>query len=86
MQVDETVGETVLGTGLFLAASFLIGPRLVFLLIRWANDKFVMEVPVITTILVLMGTMALTTQANGVHPVPGDFVAWGPGGQSPLTP
>ncbi|HEY0421213.1 MAG TPA: cation:proton antiporter, partial [Acetobacteraceae bacterium] len=58
-----SVGESVIGTLLFLAASFTLGRRAVFLLIRWANDNFVMEVPVITTILVVMGLMALITHA-----------------------
>jgi K+:H+ antiporter len=74
----------VIGTTLFLAASFTLGRRAVYLLIRWANDNFVMEVPVITTILVVMGLMALITDAIGVHTVLGAFVAGILVGQSPI--
>ncbi|HYZ39609.1 MAG TPA: cation:proton antiporter, partial [Stellaceae bacterium] len=76
--------RSVLGTALFLIVSFTIGRRLVFLLIRWANDRFISEVPVITTILAVMGGMALITQAIGVHTVLGAFVAGVLIGQSPI--
>jgi Kef-type K+ transport system membrane component KefB/nucleotide-binding universal stress UspA family protein len=79
-----TAGESVSGTALFLVASFTLGPRAVFLLIRWANDNFVVELPVITAILVLMGTMALITYAIGVNTVLGAFVAGMLAGQSPI--
>jgi len=42
--------QSIAGTALFLFASFTVGRRLVFLLIRWANDRLVSDVPVITTI------------------------------------
>ena len=75
-QVDAlALGQTVLGTAIFLAASFTLGRRLVFSIIRWTNDSFVSEVPVVTAILVIMGTMALTTHLIGVHTVLGAFVA-----------
>ena len=70
-----SLGQSVLGTALFLLVSFTIGRRLVFRLIRWTNDNFVSDVPVITTILVIMGVMALITHAIGVHTVLGAFVA-----------
>ena len=63
--------QSLLGTSLFLVASFTVGRRLVFFLIRWTNDHFISEVPVITTILVVMGGMALITNAIGVHTVLG---------------
>jgi Kef-type K+ transport system membrane component KefB len=78
------LGQSVIGTALFLLASFTIGRRLVFFLIRWANDTLVSEVPVITTILVVMGIMALITHAIGVHTVLGAFVAGILVGQSPI--
>src|SRR5438034_1845371 len=78
------LAQSVIGTALFLVASFTIGRRLVFFLIRWANDTLVSEVPVITTILVVMGIMALITHAIGVHPVLGAFVAGILVGQSPI--
>ena len=79
-----SLAQSVFGTLLFLAASFTIGRRLVFLLIRWANDNLVSDVPVITTILVVMGVMALITHAIGVHTVLGAFVAGILVGQSPI--
>ena len=42
--------QSIAGTALLLFASFTVGRRLVFLLIRWANDRLVSDVPVITTI------------------------------------
>jgi K+:H+ antiporter len=79
-----SVAQSVIGTVLFLIASFTLGRRAVFLLIRWANDNFVMEVPVITTILVVMGLLALITHTIGVHTVLGAFVAGILVGQSPI--
>jgi Kef-type K+ transport system membrane component KefB/nucleotide-binding universal stress UspA family protein len=78
------LGQSVLGTAIFLAASFTLGRRLVFSVIRWTNDSFVSEVPVVTTILVIMGTMALTTHLIGVHTVLGAFVAGILVGESPI--
>jgi Kef-type K+ transport system membrane component KefB/nucleotide-binding universal stress UspA family protein len=78
------LAQSVLGTLLFLAASFTLGRRLVSFLIRWTNDNFVSDVPVITTIIVVMGLMALTTHFIGVHTVLGAFVAGILVGQSPI--
>src|SRR5207302_8020434 len=80
----ESLAQSVFGTLLFLAASFTIGRRAVSLIIRWANDYLVMDVPVITTILVVMGIMALITHAIGVHTILGAFVAGILVGQSPI--
>jgi Kef-type K+ transport system membrane component KefB/nucleotide-binding universal stress UspA family protein len=79
-----SVSKSVLGTAAFLIASFTIGRRAVFFLIRWANDNFESDFPVITTILVIMGTMALTTHFIGVHTVLGAFVAGVLIGESPI--
>jgi len=68
----------------FLAASLTIGRRIVFSLIRWTNDNFVSDFPVITTILVIMVAMALTTHMIGVHSVLGAFVAGILVGESPI--
>jgi Kef-type K+ transport system membrane component KefB/nucleotide-binding universal stress UspA family protein len=84
-QVDAlALGQSVLGTAIFLAASFTLGRRLVFSIIRWTNDSFVSEVPVVTAILVIMGTMALTTHLIGIHTVLGAFVAGILVGESPI--
>jgi Kef-type K+ transport system membrane component KefB len=78
------LAQSLLGTAIFLVLSFTIGRRLVFRVIRWANDRFISEVPVITAILVVTGLMALTTSAIGVHTVLGAFVAGILVGQSPI--
>src|ERR1700680_3001285 len=79
-----TLARSVLGTALFLSLSLTIGRRIVFSLIRWTNDNFVSEVPVITMILIIMGIMALTTHLIGVHTVLGAFVAGILVGESPI--
>ena len=76
--------RSLVGTALFLALSLTVGRRIVFALIRWTNDTFVSEVPVISAILVVMGGMALTTHAIGVHTVLGAFVAGILVGESPI--
>ncbi len=79
-----SVGQAVLGTLVFLGVSFTIGRRLVFQLIRWANDHLVSSAAVITVILLLMSGMALTTHLIGVHTVLGAFVAGVLVGESPI--
>jgi Kef-type K+ transport system membrane component KefB/nucleotide-binding universal stress UspA family protein len=79
-----SVAQAVLGTLAFLAVSFTIGRRLVFQLIRWANDNLVSSSAVITIILLLMGGMALITHLIGVHTVLGAFVAGMLVGESPI--
>ncbi len=79
-----SVSKSVLGTAIFLIASLTVGRRIVFFLIRWANDNFESDFPVITTILVIMGVMALTTHFIGVHTVLGAFVAGVLIGESPI--
>jgi len=79
-----SVAQAVLGTLAFLAVSFTIGRRLVFQLIRWANDNLVSSSAVITVILLLMSGMALITHLIGVHTVLGAFVAGVLVGESPI--
>jgi Kef-type K+ transport system membrane component KefB/nucleotide-binding universal stress UspA family protein len=79
-----TVAKTAASTAVFLLVSFTVGRRVVYFLIRWANDHLASEMPVITTILVVMGAAALTTQALGVQMVLGAFVAGMLIGQSPI--
>jgi Kef-type K+ transport system membrane component KefB/nucleotide-binding universal stress UspA family protein len=76
--------KTIAGVALFMAFSFTIGRRIVFTLIRWTNDTFRSEYPVVTMILIIMGTMALITNAIGVHTVLGAFVAGILVGESPI--
>src|SRR5579875_883791 len=78
------LGFSVLGTLLFLAASYWVGRRWVAAVIRWSNDNFVSELPVITVILVIMGALALITYGIGVQMVLGAFVAGLLVGQSPI--
>src|SRR3954467_8888726 len=80
-----SVAQAVLGTLAFLAISFTIGRRIVFQLIRWANDNLVSTAPVITVILLLMCAMALVTHLIGVHTVLGAFVAGILVGESPIV-
>jgi Kef-type K+ transport system membrane component KefB/nucleotide-binding universal stress UspA family protein len=79
-----SIGQTLLGTFAFLVVSFTIGRRLVFRLIRWANDHFVSSAAVITVILLLMNVMAMITHLIGVHTVLGAFVAGVLVGESPI--
>src|ERR1700732_3237402 len=77
------LAKSLVGTTIFLVLSFTIGRRLVFRGIRWANDRVVSELPVITAMLVV-GMMALITNAIGVHTVLGAFIAGILIGQSPI--
>src|SRR5438105_6133625 len=79
-----TLARSVLGTAVFLALSLTVGRRIVFSLIRWTNDNFVSELPVVTAILVIMGVMALITHMLGVHTVLGAFIAGVLIGESPI--
>ncbi|WP_246102019.1 cation:proton antiporter [Methylobacterium terricola] len=78
------VGRSLAGTLVFLGLALTLGRRLVFRLIRWANDSLRSEAAVITAILVLMGVLALVTQGIGVQTVLGAFVAGLLVGQSPI--
>ena len=79
-----SLGASLLGTALFLAASLTVGRRLVARIIRWTNDNLTIEVPVITAILLIMLVMALATELLGVHTALGAFVAGVLVGQSPI--
>nr|WP_245312849.1 cation:proton antiporter [Bradyrhizobium macuxiense] len=79
-----SVAQALFGTLAFLAVSFTIGRRLVFRLIRWANDNLVSSAAVITVILLLMSVMAMITHLIGVHTVLGAFVAGVLVGESPI--
>jgi K+:H+ antiporter len=79
-----SVSKSVLGTVVFLVASFTVGRQIVYFLIKWTNDHFQSDFPVITTILVIMGAMALTTHFIGVHTVLGAFVSGVLIGESPI--
>jgi K+:H+ antiporter len=79
-----SIGRAIVGTVAFMAVSLTLGRRLVFRLIRWANDNFETEFPVITVILIVMIAMALTTQFIGVNTVLGAFVAGILIGESPI--
>jgi Kef-type K+ transport system membrane component KefB/nucleotide-binding universal stress UspA family protein len=79
-----SLGRAVIGTALFMVVSLTIGRRVVFRLIRWANDNFRSEFPVVTATLVVMCAMALMTQLLGVNTVLGAFVAGVLVGESPI--
>ena len=78
------LAKTIGGVLLFLIFCFTAGRWLVFSIIRWVNDNFRSEFPVITAILVIMGGMALITQLLGVRTVLGAFMAGVLIGQSPI--
>ena len=75
---------TIAGVALFLAASLTAGRRLVAGAIRIVNDAFIGEFTVLTLILIIIGAMALLTQALGVQSVLGAFVAGVLIGESPI--
>jgi Kef-type K+ transport system membrane component KefB/nucleotide-binding universal stress UspA family protein len=79
-----SVARIVGGIALFLGFSFTLGRRIVFTLIRWANDTFKSEFAVVTMILIIMGSMALMTAAIGVQTVLGAFIAGVLIGESPI--
>jgi Kef-type K+ transport system membrane component KefB/nucleotide-binding universal stress UspA family protein len=79
-----SLGKTVGGVALFLVFCFTAGRWLVFTAIRWVNDNFRSDFPVITTILVIMGAFALITQLLGVRTVLGAFMAGVLIGESPI--
>ena len=75
---------SVFGTIAFLVFCLTIGRRWVARIIRWTNDHFIIEMPVISVILVLMILLAMVTNFIGVHTVLGAFVAGIMIGQSPI--
>lgn len=81
---SHAIVQTFAGTIAFLAVSFTLGRRLVSWLIRTANDHLQSELAVVTVILIVMGLLALATNALGVHTVLGAFVAGMLIGRSPL--
>jgi Kef-type K+ transport system membrane component KefB/nucleotide-binding universal stress UspA family protein len=76
--------QSVIGTLVFLIVSLTFGRRLVFFIIRGVNDYFQSDFAVVTAIIAIMGAMALTTYAIGVHTVLGAFVAGVLVGESPI--
>ncbi|HLW91919.1 MAG TPA: cation:proton antiporter [Roseiarcus sp.] len=83
IQIGE-LAESVLGVALFLVLSLTLGRRAVAFAIRFVNDNFVSELPVVTLILIIMGAMGLITAAIGVQTVLGAFVAGLLVGESPI--
>jgi Kef-type K+ transport system membrane component KefB/nucleotide-binding universal stress UspA family protein len=83
LQIGQ-VAESIAGVGAFLALSLTLGRRAVALAIRFVNDNFVSELPVVTLILIIMGAMTLITDALGVQTVLGAFVAGLLIGESPI--
>ena len=78
------LGKTIAGVAAFLIFCFTAGRYLVFTAIRWVNDNFRSDFPVITAILAIMGVMALITHLLGVRTVLGAFMAGVLIGQSPI--
>jgi Kef-type K+ transport system membrane component KefB/nucleotide-binding universal stress UspA family protein len=78
------LAKTVGGVVLFLAFCFTGGRWLVFTAIRWVNDNFRSDFPVITVILVITACFAIITQLLGVRTVLGAFMAGVLIGESPI--
>jgi Kef-type K+ transport system membrane component KefB/nucleotide-binding universal stress UspA family protein len=78
------LAKTVGGVMLFLAFCFTAGRWLVFSAIRWVNDNFRSDFPVVTVILVITACFALITQLLGVRTVLGAFMAGVLIGESPI--
>jgi Kef-type K+ transport system membrane component KefB/nucleotide-binding universal stress UspA family protein len=83
IQIGQVV-QSVAGVAAFLVLSLTVGRPAVAFAIRFVNDNFVSELPVITLILIIMGAMALITDALGVQSVLGAFVAGLLVGESPI--
>ena len=83
IQVGQVV-QSVVGVAAFLVLSLTLGRPAVSFAIRFVNDNFLSELPVITLILIIMGAMALITDALGVQSVLGAFVAGLLIGESPI--
>ena len=79
-----TIGASLAGTAIFLAVSLTVGQRIVARIIVWVNDHMTIDVPVITTIIVIMLAMSLTTELIGVHTALGAFIAGILIGRSPI--
>ncbi|NTJ68261.1 universal stress protein [Agrobacterium rhizogenes] len=79
-----TLATSVIGTLAFMAVSFTVGRRIVFEIIRWTNDNFRSDLPVLSAIIAIMGGMAIITNLIGVHTVLGAFVAGILVGESPI--
>jgi Kef-type K+ transport system membrane component KefB/nucleotide-binding universal stress UspA family protein len=78
------LAQTVGGVALFLIFCFTMGRWLVFSAIRWVNDTFRSDFPVVTTILAIMCVFALITQLLGIRTVLGAFMAGVLIGESPI--
>jgi Kef-type K+ transport system membrane component KefB/nucleotide-binding universal stress UspA family protein len=83
IQTGQLLGS-IGGVALFLVLSMTLGRRAVAFAIRFVNDNFVGELPVVTLIIVIMATMALITDALGAQSVLGAFVAGLLVGESPI--
>lgn len=79
-----TLARSVIGTLAFMLFSFTIGKRIVFEMIRWTNDHFRSDLPVLSVIIAIMGGMAILTDLIGVQTALGAFVAGILVGQSPI--
>ncbi|VVD93605.1 Na(+)/H(+)-K(+) antiporter GerN [Pandoraea communis] len=63
------------GTLLFVVLCFTVGKRAVAVAMRWTNDRFTSEMPVLSAILVITFVLALATDKLGVHTALGAFMA-----------
>lgn len=79
----RSVGLTILATLAFVAFAYFVGFRVVSYILRWVDDRGLVENAAVTTIIGITFVCAIITQAIGVHAVFGAFVAGLMIGRSP---
>ncbi len=76
--------RAVVGVTIFLTMSATVGRHVTAHAIRLVNDSFVGDYMVLTLVFLIMGAMALATEALGLQAVLGAFVAGVLIGESPI--
>ena len=76
--------STVVGVAVFLTVSATVGRPLTTYAIRLVNNSFIGDYMVLSLVFLIMGAMALTTEALGIQTVLGAFVAGVLIGESPI--
>ncbi len=79
----QAIGLTMVATAAFIAFAYLWGFRLISYILRWVDDRGIVEAGALTVIIVLGFACAIITQAIGVHAVFGAFVGGLMIGRSP---
>jgi Kef-type K+ transport system membrane component KefB len=77
------VGLTLLATIAFIGFAYFVGFRLISYILRWVDDRSLVDGAPVTAIIALTFFCAIVTQAIGVHAVFGAFVGGLMIGRSP---